>query len=73
MNSLLALVWIAPGYVVQAWLFETGRALGGLGYQVTMIGVSALWWTLVALGVVGAVRYFRRRFAQTAQPPSPPL
>lgn len=60
MNSLLALLLIAPGYLVQAWLFETNRALGGIGYQVTMIAVSALWWTLVTLGVVGAVRYLRR-------------
>ncbi len=39
MDNLPAFIVIAPGYAVQAWLFETHRALGGFGYQVTMVGV----------------------------------
>ena len=60
MTSLPAFIVIAPGYLVQAWLFETHRALGGLGYQATMIGVSALVWTLLLLSVAGAARLLRR-------------
>ena len=60
MNNLPAFIVIAPGYLVQAWLFETHRALGGFGYQVTMVGVSALVWTLIALSLAVAVRLLRR-------------
>jgi len=45
---------------VQAWLFETHRALGGFGYQVTMVGVSALVWSLLILSLSVAVRLLRR-------------
>jgi hypothetical protein len=58
LDNLPAFVLIAPGYLVQAWLFETHRAPGGFGYQVTMVGVSALVWTLIILGPVVAVRRF---------------
>ena len=64
MNTLPAFVAIAPGYLVQAWLFETHRALGGFGYQVTMVGVSAVVWTLIILSpalAVRLVRHFVRR------------
>jgi len=73
MDSLPALVLIAPGYLVQAWLFETHRALGGFGYQATMVGVSALVWTLIILGVAIPVRYVWRRFRsrRTASPVPP--
>ena len=60
MNNLLAYIVVAPGYLVQAWLFETHRALGGFGYQATMVGVSALVWTLVLLGLSRAVRFLLR-------------
>ncbi len=60
MNSLPAFIAIGPGYVVQAWLFETHRALGGFGYQVTMVGVSAIVWTLIILSPAVAVRLLRR-------------
>ena len=60
MNNLPAFIVIAPGYLVQAWLFETRRALGGFGYQVTMVGVSALGWTLIILSPALAVRLVRR-------------
>jgi hypothetical protein len=60
MNNLPAFIAIAPGYVVQAWLFETHHALGGFGYQVTMVGVSAVVWTLMILGSVVAVRLVLR-------------
>jgi len=60
MNSLPAFIVIGPGYVVQAWLFETHRALGGFGYQVTMVGVSAIVWTLIILSPAVAVRLLRR-------------
>ena len=60
MDNLPAFIVIAPGYLVQAWLFETHRALGGFGYQVTMVGVSALVWTLIILSLAVAVRLVRR-------------
>jgi len=60
MDNLPAFIVIAPGYLVQAWLFETHRALGGFGYQVTMVGVSALGWTLIILSLAMAVRLVRR-------------
>ena len=60
MNNLPAFIAVAPGYVIQAWLFETHRALGGIGYQVTMVGVSAVVWTLIILSPVVAVRLVRR-------------
>src|SRR5438093_6557022 len=60
MDSLPAFIVIAPGYLVQAWLFETHRALGGFGYQVTMVGVSALVWSLIFLSPALAVRLLRR-------------
>lgn len=60
MNSLPAFIAIAPGYLVQAWLFENHRALGGFGYQVTMVGVSAVVWTLIILSLAGALRLLRR-------------
>jgi len=59
MDNLLSFIVIAPGYLVQAWLFETHRALGGLGYQVTMVGVSALVWTLISLGLAATYRLLR--------------
>ncbi len=49
MDSVPGLIVIAPGYLVQAWLFERNWALGGAGYRATMIGVSALFWTLFVL------------------------
>lgn len=60
MNTLPAFIAIAPGYLVQAWLFERHRALGGIGYQVTMVGVSAVVWTMIILSTVVAVRLVRR-------------
>ena len=60
MNNLTAFIAIAPGYLVQAWLFETHHAVGGFGYQVTMVGVSAVVWTLIILSPVVAVRLLRR-------------
>ena len=56
MSSLPAFIVIGPGYVVQAWLFEHHYALGGFGYEATMVSVSALFWTLLIVGLVGAVR-----------------
>jgi hypothetical protein len=52
---------LAPGYLVQAWLFERHWALGGLGYRITVIGVSALVWTALLLGIVGLGRRVGRR------------
>jgi len=60
MNSLPAFIAIAPGYVVQAWLFERHHALGGFGYQLTMVGVSAVVWTLIILSPAVALRQLRR-------------
>ena len=59
MDNTLSFIVIAPGYLVQAWLFETHRAFGGLGYQVTMVGVSALVWTLISLGLATTYRLLR--------------
>jgi hypothetical protein len=61
MNSLPAFIAIAPGYLVQAWLFETHRALGGFGYQATMVGVSAVVWTVIIISPAVALRLLRRR------------
>lgn len=60
MNNIPAYIVIAPGYLVQAWLFETHHALGGVGYQATMVGVSALVWTLIILGMTAAIRFMVR-------------
>jgi len=60
MNSLSAFIVIAPGYLVQAWLFETHRALGGLGYQATVVGVSAVVWTFIILGLARTGRLLGR-------------
>jgi hypothetical protein len=60
MTTLPAFLMIAPGYVVQAWLFETDRALGGPGYYVTMVTVSAVVWTLILLGLAATVRALAR-------------
>jgi hypothetical protein len=56
MDSLPAVMLVAPGYLVQAWLFQRHLALGGLGYDVTVSGVSALVWTAIILGVGAGVR-----------------
>jgi len=62
MNNIPAYLMIAPGYLVQAWLFERHLALGGFGYQATMVGVSALVWTLILLGLTALItRVFTRR------------
>ena len=60
MDDLPAFIVIGPGYVVQAWLFENHRALGGAGYYATMVMVSAAGWTLVALSPIAAIRTLRR-------------
>jgi uncharacterized membrane protein len=60
MNNIPAYIVIAPGYLVQAWLFETHHALGGFGYQATMVGVSALVWTLIILSMAAAIRFIVR-------------
>lgn len=63
-DRLPALVVTAPGYLVQSWLFVRHRALGGLGYQVTVIGVSALFWSIVVLSVSRVGRYVLYRFSR---------
>jgi hypothetical protein len=70
LDNLPAYIVIAPGYVVQAWLFETHRALGGFGYRATMVGVSAVVWTLIILSPALAVRFVRHlaRRRRTAEP-----
>ena len=60
MNNIPAYIVIAPGYLVQAWLFETHHALGGVGYRATMVGVSALVWTLILLGMTAGIRLMVR-------------
>jgi len=63
MDEPIALLLVVPGYLVQAWLFEAHRAFGGVGYAVTVVGVSALAWTLLLLGLLVAV-------AKLFRPPS---
>jgi len=65
-NSLVGILIIAPGYLVQAWLFERHWALGGPGYAVTMIGVSALFWTAMAIVLARATIAIVRRFRFSA-------
>ena len=67
-NSILGLIVTAPGYLVQAWLFERHWALGGAGYRATMITASALFWTLIVVVAARSVswlaaRIFRGRVA----------
>jgi len=60
MDQPIALLLIVPGYLVQAWLFEAHRALGGVGYALTIVTVSALAWSLLLLGpLVAAAKLFR--------------
>ena len=66
-DNVAAYIVIAPGYVVQSWLFEQHRALGGFGYKLTMVGVSALFWTLIILGVGKAARSVARLARRTRQ------
>jgi hypothetical protein len=62
MDNIPAYLMIAPGYLVQAWLFERHLALGGFGYQATMVGVSALVWTVILLGFTALItRVFIRK------------
>jgi hypothetical protein len=60
MDNLPAYLMIAPGYLVQAWLFERHLALGGFGYEATMVGMSALVWTLILLGFTALTRLLLR-------------
>lgn len=60
LNNLPAYIMIAPGYLLQAWLFEHHHALGGFGYQVTMVGTSALVWTLILLALLAGIRWLAR-------------
>jgi hypothetical protein len=61
MGHVPALLFIAPGYLVQSWLFVTHHALGGLGYQATVVGVSAGFWTVLVLVLAWLVRSALRR------------
>jgi hypothetical protein len=62
LDNIPAYLMIAPGYLVQAWLFERHLALGGFGYQATMVGVSALVWTVILLGFTALItRVFIRK------------
>jgi hypothetical protein len=68
MDNLPAYLIIAPGYLVQAWLFERHLALGGFGYEATMVGMSALVWTLILLGLSGLVRLLMRTLRRRSAP-----
>ena len=63
MDSVPGLVVMAPGYLVQAWLFVRHRALGGLGCDLTMVGASAVFWTVLIVNVLGASQNVLRRFS----------
>ena len=60
-DNIPAYIVIAPGYLVQAWLFESHHALGGFGYQATMVGVSAIVWGLILLSFAAAFRFMIRQ------------
>ena len=64
MDSVLGLVVVAPGYWVQAWLFVRHRALAGLGCDLTMVGASAMFWTLLIVSVLVGSQYVFRRFSR---------
>ncbi len=64
MDEPLALLVVVPGYLVQAWLFEAHLALGGAGYAVTIVVVSALAWTLVLLALLVPMAHLFRRLAR---------
>lgn len=66
LDNLPAYIVIAPGYLVQAWLFETHHALGGLGYDATMVGVSALVWTMILFSLVVGTRFLVRGIRRLA-------
>ena len=66
MDNIPAYIVIAPGYLVQSWLFENHHALGGFGYQVTMVGTSALVWTLILLLFVAGTRWVVRGIRRLA-------
>ena len=66
MDNLPAYLMIAPGYLVQAWLFERHLALGGFGYEATMVGTSALVWTLILLGLTAFLRVLVRTLRRLA-------
>lgn len=67
-DNIPAYLTLAPGYLVQSWLFERHWALGGLGYEATMVGVSAVVWTLILLGLILAVRSLVRLVKRVASP-----
>ena len=64
-DNIPAYLTLGPGYLVQSWLFERHWALGGLGYQATMVGASALFWTALLLGLGAAARGLVRRLRRT--------
>jgi|ERR1041384_953978 hypothetical protein len=66
-DNMPAFIVLAPGYLVQSWLFERHQALGGVGYQITMIGVATIVWSGILLGPVVVWRIVRRRL----KPPLP--
>ena len=68
MTSLTGILVTAPGYVVQAWLFERGWALGGSGYAATMIVVSSLFWTPLLLLAGHAAAALARRWGHRRGP-----
>ena len=61
MASFPSFIVIAPGYVVQAWLFERNWALGGIGYGATMIVVSTLFWSFTIIMCIRSLTYLVRR------------
>lgn len=68
MDNLPAYLMIAPGYLVQAWLFERHLALGGFGYEATMVGMSALVWTLILLCLTAMIRLLVRTLRRLSAP-----
>ncbi|HET9709548.1 MAG TPA: hypothetical protein VFP39_14715 [Gemmatimonadales bacterium] len=68
LDNLPAYLMIAPGYLVQAWLFERHLALGGFGYQATMVGTSALVWTLILFGLTTLIRLVVRMLQRLSAP-----
>lgn len=66
MTDLPGLIVIAPGYLVQAWLFERHLALGGAGYTATLVGVSVIFWSVLVLGLAAIVRRLGRLLARRA-------
>jgi hypothetical protein len=64
-DNMPAFIVLAPGYLVQSWLFERHWAPGGIGYEATMIGVSAVVWTVILFVPALAFQWMWKRLRRS--------